>query len=254
MSLPTATRPRRVDLSDPTPRRRRRRRVLVVGALLLLAAAGVWLVWFSSVLEVREVRVVGAEDLRSQEVLAAADIPAGLPLARVDAGAAERAVRDLSWVSAVEVRRGWPNEVVLAVEVREPVAVLDPAAPVPDSAAGGSGEGSPTGAWGIDADGVVFPAEELPRRLPRIRAQGAALSAATSVVGGLPADLLKRVVSVTATTMDDIDLHLRSGDVVRWGSAMESETKAEVLRALLKRKADMYDVSAPELPTTFKLR
>ena len=31
-------------------------------------------------------------------------------------------------------------------------------------------------------------------------------------------------------------------------------TKAEVLRALLDRRADVYDVSAPELPTTFRSR
>jgi hypothetical protein len=30
--------------------------------------------------------------------------------------------------------------------------------------------------------------------------------------------------------------------------------KAQVLRALLRRKADIYDVTAPELPTTFKAR
>ena len=101
----------------------------------------------------------------------------------------------------------------------------------------------------------MFPITgEVPRRLPKVRAEGGALAAATSVVNGLPADLLKRVVSVSATTLDDIDLHLRSGDVVRWGSALDSETKAEVLQALLRRKADLYDVSAPELPTTFKLQ
>lgn len=270
MSAPTVTRPRSVDFSDPAPRRRRRRRLVIAALLVLITAGIVWLVWFSSVLQVREVRVVGVEGARAAEVLAAAAVPVGLPLARVDAGSAEQGVRDLPWVSVVEVRRGWPNEVVLAVEVREPVAVLDPAVPVPDSlmaggtlsgSAAGSAPGSATGSapatgqWGIDADGVVFPvANELPRRLPKVRAEGAALAAATSVVNGLPADLLKRVVSVSATTLDDIDLHLRSGDVVRWGSALDSETKAEVLRALLGRKADMYDVSAPELPTTFKLR
>lgn len=251
MSTPTVTRPRSVDLSDHGPRRRRRRRLLVLTLLLVVAAGAIWLVWFSSVLQVREVRVVGVEGIRAEEVLRAADVPVGLPLARVDAAAAEQGTRALPWVQAVEVRRGWPSEVVLAVEVRQPVAVLDASAPLPASVAAVGGDGP----WGIDADGVVFPAEEgLPRRLPRVRAGGAALAAATSVVNTLPEDLLRRVVSVTATTLDDIDLHLRSGDVVRWGSALDSEMKAEVLRALLGRKADMYDVSAPELPTTFKLR
>jgi len=62
------------------------------------------------------------------------------------------------------------------------------------------------------------------------------------------------LVSLTATTLDDVTLTLRSGDTVRWGSAEQPEFKAEVLHALMKRKADVYDVAAPELPTTFRAR
>jgi len=130
------------------------------------------------------------------------------------------------------------DEVVIAVETREPVAAL---ASDPQRTA-------------IDKDGVVFEAAEvLPKKLPKVTAEGAALPAAMQVLVTLPEDLSKRVVAVTATTLDDIDLSLRSGDTVRWGSADRGDVKAEVLRALLKRKADLYDVSAPELPTTFRL-
>lgn len=250
MSAPVTSRSPGVDFRDPTPRRRRRRRIVIGSLLLVGLAAGVWLIWFSPVLQVREVRVVGVEGVRADEVLAAAAVPTGTPLARIDASSAERGIGELPWVSAVEVRRGWPSEVVLAVEVREPIAVLDAAAAaalgVPVSSAGAT--------LGIDAEAVVFESVgPLPRKLPKVRAEGAALSAVMTVVNGLPPDLLKRVVSITATTRDDIDLNLRSGDVVRWGSALESEEKVEVLRALLGRKADLYDVSAPELPTTFRL-
>ena len=37
---------------------------------------------------------------------------------------------------------------------------------------------------------------------------------------------------------------------MKWGSADEPEFKAAVLDALLSRRAQIYDVSAPELPTT----
>jgi cell division protein FtsQ len=37
---------------------------------------------------------------------------------------------------------------------------------------------------------------------------------------------------------------------VLWGSAEQGELKAQVLAALLQRRAGVYDVSAPELPTT----
>lgn len=217
---------------------RRQRRVLLVVTAALLAIVVVWLVWFSSVLSVREVRVAGVEGARASEVLAVAGVPVGVPLARLDVASAEQRVRDLPWVASVEIRRGWPSEAVVAVEPRVPVAALE----------------SDPRLSAVDASGVVFTAAEpLPRRFPRLRAEGPALEAAVAVLQSLPPDIRDRVVTVAATTRDDVDLFLRSGDEVRWGSADQAEMKADVLRALLKRKADMYDVSAPELPTTFRL-
>jgi len=249
MTATMKARPRRVDAVDPGPRRRRRIRLAIFAGVALIVIAAVWLVWFSPVLEVREVRVVGMEGARAQEVLAAAAVPTGVPLARIDTAAAERAVRELPWVAAAEVRRGWPSEVVLAVQTRVAMAVLAEGAAAPGQATGPAAGAT----LAIDGSGAVFESSDpLPRKLPRVRAQGPALAAAMEVVTGLPDDLLNRVVIVAATTRDDIDLTLRSGDVVRWGSAQDGEAKAEVLRVLLRRKADMYDVSAPELPTTFK--
>ena len=72
------------------------------------------------------------------------------------------------------------------------------------------------------------------------------------VLTSLPDDIRQKVVSLKATTRDDVELTLKSSAIVRWGSAEQAELKAEVTRALLKRKAKIYDVSAPELPTTFK--
>jgi cell division protein FtsQ len=37
---------------------------------------------------------------------------------------------------------------------------------------------------------------------------------------------------------------------VVWGSADDSGRKAEVLSVLMHRKAQVYDVSAPDLPVT----
>jgi len=225
------------DFSDRRPRRRRRLRILVISLAVVLGAAAVWTVWFSSVLAARDVRVVGVDGARAQAVLSAAGIPVGVPLARLDASSAERAVAALPWVAAVEVRRGWPSEVVLAITPRVPVAVV--------------AEGARRSA--VDGDGVVFDeVGALPKGLPTVTAEGVALEEAMAVLTTIPPDLARKVVSVAATTRDDVTLTLRSGDLVRWGSAGQSAFKAEVLGALMKRKADVYDVAAPELPTTFR--
>ena len=245
MSAPTVERDAPVVTELRVGRSRRRLvRVLLVALLVALAAAAAWAVWFSSLLAVREVRAVGVEGARADAVLAAAAVPVGEPLARVDTGRAERAVLALDWVADVEVRRGWPTEVVVAVTAREPVAVL----------AAGSAPAAGAGRQAVDATGVVFEALGGTRGLPRVSAEGPALAEAMAVLAALPRDLSRRVVSVSAGTRDDVALTLRSGDLVRWGSAERGDVKAEVLRALLTRKADVYDVSAPELPTTFRSR
>lgn len=222
--------------------RRPRRRWLRVGLVLLgalLVAVAVWAVWFSSLLAAASVRVLGVEGARAEAALAAAAVPVGMPLARIDTAPAERAVRALPWVLDAEVRRGWPSEIVLAVTPRVPIAVFVDGA----------------GRSGVDAEGVVFPvAGALPKGLPTVTADGVGLTASMAALATLPPDLGRRVVSVSATTRDDIELTLRSGDVVRWGSADQPELKAEVLRALMERKADVYDVAAPEVPTTFRAR
>jgi cell division septal protein FtsQ len=240
MTAPTVDRP---VVSAPVlaPGRRRRRwlRFAVIAVAVVVVGAVVWAVWFSTLLAAAQVRVVGVEGARTDAVLAAAAVPVGVPLARVDTARAERAVLGLPWVLDAEVRRGWPSEIVVAVSARVPIAAI----------------GVGPGRSGVDAEGVVFPvAGALPKGLPTVTAEGVALTEAMAALATLPPDLARKVVSVSATTRDDIELTLRSGDRVRWGSSDQPEVKATVLRALMNRKADIYDVAAPELPTTFRAR
>ena len=51
-------------------------------------------------------------------------------------------------------------------------------------------------------------------------------------------------------TVDQIELVLRDGRTVTWGSAEESEQKAAVLVRLLQQPARHYDVSVPGNATT----
>jgi len=235
MSAPTLeTTAMTVDFTDRFERRRRRWRIAGIVVAGCLAVAVAWLVWFSPVLSVKVVRAVGVVGKQADAVVSAAAIPIGTPIARVDADAAAAAILGLPWVSSVDVRRGWPSEIVLAVTSRSPIAI--------DGATGRA----------VDADGVVFEASgPLAKNLPKVTAQGESMTAAMAVLGTLPVDLSARVASMSASTRDSVDLVLRSGAKVHWGSADQAAFKAEVLRALLRHRQDVYDVSAPELPTTF---
>jgi cell division protein FtsQ len=54
---------------------------------------------------------------------------------------------------------------------------------------------------------------------------------------------------MTAGNRDSITLVLESGKTVTWGSSADSELKAQVVMALLKRKTESsIDVSSPHNP------
>jgi cell division protein FtsQ len=218
-----------------------RRSWLRVGAVVLavvLVTVAVWVVWFSSLLTAREVRVLGAVDVSVDAVRQAAAVTPGTPLARIDVDGIVERVGAIPEVGAVEVRRGWPDVLVLVVTERTPVVIA-------------KASGTPGYVY-VDAGGARFGAVGVrPRQLPLMRAYGDdARASALAVVTSLPPDIERRVTDVTARTRDDVVLTLRSGAQVRWGSAERAERKAEVLRALLPVRAEVYDVSAPDLPTT----
>jgi cell division protein FtsQ len=212
--------------------------LILVPAIVILGGAIIWLIWFSSVFAVKDIQVVdSAGGILSADqiaqVQATANIPLNQPIARLDTDTAAQAVANLPWVSFVEVRRGWPNEVVVALDLRIPLARVK----------------SLGLSQGVDAQGIIFDSLNVDG-LPLIEATGAPLVSAVEVVATLPANLAQKVVRIRAESIDSIELDLKSGAMVRWGSSDEPEFKAAVLEALLLRRAQIYDVSAPELPTT----
>ncbi len=215
-------------------------RYLLAGTLVIaLVGGGTWAVYFSDALAVEGAEVRGLASLTEDDVLAVADVPEGRPLATVDLTAIDRRVSALAAVASVRVTRQWPHDVLIEITEREPVAVVD------------RGDGLRA----VDVRGAVFSSyRRAPSDLPRITTAAVtdaeALREAATVAGALPDDLRALVDHIEAISVDEIDLVLRDGRRVRWGSADRSEQKAEVLAALLPRKAEVYNVSVPGQPTT----
>ncbi|CAN5402067.1 hypothetical protein BH11ACT8_BH11ACT8_22100 [soil metagenome] len=208
--------------------------VVVVG----LVAGGIYAVYFSHALSVQGVTVVGAQTLTTEQVLAAADVPQGGPLATVDLVAIERRVGSLAPVRSVDVSRQWPHSVRIEIDERVPVAVV---------ARGGV-------LRAVDADGVVFNSyKRAPAGLPRIETDDdtdvEALREAVIVVAALPPEVSSVVDHLELVSSDQIDLVLDGDRTVHWGSADQSGQKAEVIVALLQQQASTYDVSVPGQPT-----
>jgi cell division protein FtsQ len=205
------------------------RYLLVLVLVLALVGGGVWAVWFS-----------GAQTVDASDIRARSGIDVGEPLARVDLDSAERRIGALAVVRSVDVTRQWPNGVLIDIEERVPIAVVE---------IGGR-------LRGMDADGVVFRDYKkappgLPHVVTSIGTTSAALKEAAKVISALPEELTIIVDHVQVTTVDQISLVLKDGRTVVWGSADESDAKADVLAVLLPTvQASVYDVSVPSKPTT----
>ena len=221
-------------------RRLRRLRPFLYAALLLgLVAGGVWLVFFSSVVTVREVAVHGNQTVTAVRVRAVAKAPMGRQLARVDLGSIQARVETIPAVKSVSVSRSWPHTVSIAITERTPVAVVDRGA----------------GLQAVDQDGVLFGGyAKRPDNLPLVvtapDVKAEALAEAAHVVASLRSDIAAKVDRIEVETVDRITLHLTGGRTVMWGSAEQSDQKAAVLAVLLGQDAQQIDVSVPGRPTT----
>jgi len=219
-------------------RLRRLRPFLYAALVLAIVGSGVWLVFFSSVVTVRDVSVRGNQTLSSYRVAAVAKPPMGRQLARVDLAAIQARIETLPAVKSASVSRSWPHTIAITITERTPVAVVDRGA----------------GLQAVDSEGVLFghyttrPDLPLVHTDPDVKAD--ALAEAARVVTSLRSDIAAKVDLVQVETIDRIRLELSGGRTVMWGSAEDSGEKAAVLAVLLGQKAQEYDVSVPGRPTT----
>lgn len=237
----TATRPTaRAPRPAPGQRRSRRRTILVLGVLglvVVLAATAGWLVYYSSVFAVQQVRVSGTHELSPAQIRDAAQVPLGQPLVRQDLTEFARRTAQLPGVAEVQVTRDWPGTVAIAVVERQPLLAVQ----------------QPQAYAIVDRHGVAYTERgAIPKGVLQadVNPDDVALLTEVGVVAtALPAGLKAKVTRLAALDRDDITLRLDSGVVVTWGSADQSPLKAEVTAALLKRKPQSrIDVSSPHTP------
>jgi cell division protein FtsQ len=165
--------------------------------------------------------------------------PIGTPLAKVDLTAIADRVRTVQAVADAQVTRAWPHQLVIVVTERVPVVAVT--------------DGSRFEL--VDATGVSFRSvpkrpEGLPEALVVGSRRDVTIRSVVTVSAALPVALRGQVASISAASPDSITLNLGSGVKVVWGSSDDSARKAEVLSVLMRRKATVYDVSAPDLPVT----
>lgn len=219
-------------------RKQRRSRLLArlrtALALLLPLTALAWVVIGTTWLGVDRVAVEGVGRLTTEQVVEAAGVAPGTPLARVDTAEVQERIAQLAPVADVTVRRSWPGTLSVSVTERTPAAWV----------------AADKGVTLVDRDGVPFAQE--PTRPPDIvRLQvhepgpdDPATRAALDVHAALPATLRERVRIVHAASPSSVLLLLNDGRKVVWGRPGDTEVKAAAAQALLSKPGSVYDVSA----------
>jgi cell division protein FtsQ len=222
-----------------TVRRHRWRLVVLLLVSVVLLGGAAWLAYFSPYLVVRKVAVSGQQQLRSEQIVAAAQVPMGMPLALQDVEAIAQRATTLPAVQAASVSRSWPDTITVTVTERRPLLAV----PQPGGFALVDHEGVAYAESGSVPAGVML-AEVNPTDRPLLQQVG---TVATALSGSLG----PRVSGLAATNGEQINLKLKSGVLVNWGSAADSALKADIVTALLKtQKPGTIDVSSPHNPAT----
>ncbi len=223
-------------------RHARRRRIgwltalAVLGVTAGLVAAAV----FSPILALREIRVDGTTRLDPAAIQDAVSGQLGTPLALLDEGRIRDELGRFSGIRSYVTELVPPGTLVIHIVERTPLGVIATA----------------TGFDVVDAAAVVLESSPgRPEGLPLMQidedgAEGTGFEAIVEVLVALPPEVLAQVDSIGARTRDDVTLTLAGSDQrVVWGSAADSERKADILAALLAQFAAAgpgeYDVSAP---------
>ena len=225
---------KRFNMRRKVARRLYWRRLVVVIALLFALAAVVWAVFFSSLLDARDVEVEGNHLLDSQTVIDQAQIPIGMPMARIDFNPMTQRLLALPEVEQVSIRRIWPHRV--RIDITERTMVYQRFF-----------EG---GYQWVDAHGKVFLTRQ--EAVEGIQAQGAnddsLLAAVSTVVLSIPEQIRDQVESIEAKGEDHIIVHCQSDRKVNWGSADYSEQKGQLLEVMLSMDGSSIDISVPSHP------
>jgi len=230
----------RAEIRRFTARTRARRIALlttlgVVAAMVVLGLVAV----FSPILSLRTIVVQGTSRVDPAAVQAALEGQLGTPLALIDNGSIDAALAQFPIIQSYSTELVPPGTMVVDIVERQPIATVQ----------------QPDGSYlFVDAAGVtVSQAADRMEGVPLVVDGGTELpnptfENAVEVLLALPASLRAEVDTITAKSHDDVTLTLTgAAQSVEWGSADDSERKAELLAALRQLHGSQrgtFDVSA----------
>ena len=201
--------------------------------LLAIAATIFYIGWYSNLLTVKKIEVRGNQVVSQDSILELAQVVPNIQLLRLNVSQTSQRIKTISQIKSVDVRRGWPETLVIEVVERTPLAVTD----------------IPEGRYLIDESGVAYQPVTPDANLPLIFGsddQNRAIG--IKAWQSFPTWLQAEVVSTTVDNPNSIWFLLTSGRRVDWGNLDKANEKAAVLKVLRRMAASTYDVATPEVP------
>jgi cell division protein FtsQ len=178
----------------------------------------------SSAFDVRGIEVSGNDHLHRPQVVRIAGITDATNALWLDEGQAERRLEAEPWIADADVRVTFPLNVEIAVRERTPVALA---------------QGAVTSL--MAADGTALGSGNVPRGLPVIelggagRAEGVRPSpvGAARVLGAMTPALRVQVARVRVLLDGTLELRLRDGPTISFGTPGDARRKAVTIRRML---------------------
>ena len=234
--------------SDPSPapeggRRRALRRLALVLAVVGLAVGG-WLLLRSPLLQVQEVKVVGAEKLDAATLAAASGLE-GENILFADTGKAKERLSQVAMIKDLSIERQWPGKMVIKVKERQPwgywrvkeqIYVIDDEGFVLDNDQ--PGEGAPT----------IVQLDSERQWLPGERVEVHAVDLARQLIESAPRSLGRAVVGLEYSDRSGLTVVLEGGLRATFGDDRDLDYKISALYVLLeKAQRDGREVHAVDL-------
>jgi len=225
---------KRQERENKLARRRWGLRLKLIGIVVAVAALVFGAVAFyrSQVFAVENVVVRGAEQLTAARVTELAAVPEGATLLRMSTDDIEDRLLKDPWIESARADRDFPDTLVISIDERTPVAVVD----------GGGAE-----LWLIDGEGywlgrrsaeqtgsdlMIRDVEGLDARAGR-RTANEALRNALAMIEGISPELRQITRVISAPTIDKTALITQTDVEIFFGSADDIGQKDRIVRQIL---------------------
>jgi cell division protein FtsQ len=224
----------------------RLRRVITltsVGSVVLLVAL-VLATMFTPMMAIDEIKITGVHRMKVSAVRNAVKSLVGTPLTLVDENAIAKRLEGFPLIESFTTLSMPPHTLELNILERQPIGLVT---------VGGN-------TYLYDPAGVRIQPARTSSKYPLIVVNGDPAHSpnyreAVDVLLALPASLYPNILSIEATTKDNVLLTIRGAANRRiiWGDASQSLLKSKVLAALMKHTKHSatvtFDVSSPNTPT-----